>query len=93
MWDSYSRSKGSGQDGGSWETQAAEEVIRAVGMQSAATYIGRRQATVSQWVALQPLLEVLMRETGYEGGVRKRQPWWRHGTTLEVLRITLEEAS
>ena len=33
------------------------------------TYIGRRQATVSQWVALQPIFEVCTGEKGYEGGV------------------------
>ena len=43
---------------GSRETPAAEEVLRAVGMQSGATYIGRRQAKVAQWVAPQPILEV-----------------------------------
>ena len=43
---------------GSWETPAAEEVLQTVGMQSAVTYIGRRQAKVLQWVALRPIVEV-----------------------------------
>ena len=37
---------------GSWETPATKEVLRAVGMQSAVTYIDRRQEKVLQWVAL-----------------------------------------
>ena len=60
---------------GAWETPAAEEVIRAAGTQLAAKYIGRLQETVAQWVALHTLLEVCTCETGYDGGVRKRQPW------------------
>ena len=59
---------------GSWETPATKEVLRAVGMQSAVTYIDRRQAKVAQGVALRPILEVCARETGYEGGDRKRHP-------------------
>ena len=53
------------------------------------TYIGRRQETVAQWVALRPLFEVCTREKGYEGvgkgggigGAKRRQknkfgpPW------------------
>ena len=74
---------------GSWETPAAEEVLRVVGMQSVVTYIGRRQAKVAQGVALRPILEVCARETGYEGGDRKRRPWWRKGETAEALRTTL----
>ena len=35
---------------GSWETPSAEEAIRAVGMQSVATYIGRLQENLSRCV-------------------------------------------
>ena len=41
------------------------------------TYIGRRQATVAQWVALRPLFEVCAREKGYEGGGNRREDLWR----------------
>ena len=59
---------------GEWETPAAEEFIREAGTQLAAKYIGRRKETVAQWVDLRTLLEVCTWDTGYEGGVRKRQP-------------------
>ena len=49
---------------GSWETPALKGVIQATGMQLEATYIGFRQATVAQWVDLQPLLEVCAQKTG-----------------------------
>ena len=78
---------------GLWETSAAKEVLRVARMQSATTYIGRRKATVAQWVSLKLLLEVCAWETGYEGGDRKSQPWWRQGTAAEVLRTNLEGAS
>ena len=41
-----------------WFTTAAEEVREAAGTQSVTTYIGRRQGTVVQWVALRPVFEV-----------------------------------
>ena len=63
-----------------------------VGMQSAAMYIGRRQAKVAQWVALRLLLDVCAHKIGYGGGGRKRQLWWRQGDTVELLRTTLKEA-
>ena len=50
-----------------WETLEMEEVLRVAGMKLAAEYIGLRQAMVAQWVALRPLLEVCVMETGYEG--------------------------
>ena len=39
-----------------WETSAAKEVLRVARMQSATTYIGRRKATVAQWVSFKLLL-------------------------------------
>ena len=43
--------------------------------QSEITYIGRRQATVAQLVALQPILEVCAGEKGYKGVGRRREAW------------------
>ena len=63
-----------------------------VGMKLEATYIGRHQEMVQQWLALQPLMEVCDQETGYKGGGRCRRSRWRQGATAEVLRTTLEEA-
>ena len=34
-----------------------------------------RQATVAEWVALWPIFDVCMKETGYGGGLR--YPLWR----------------
>ena len=48
-----------------WETFGATGVQEAAGTQSVMNYIGRHQATVSQWVALYQLFEVCARETGY----------------------------
>ena len=75
-----------------WETPAAEEFIWVVGMKLVAKYIGRRQATVSQWVDLLPLLELCARETGYDGGGWNKSSWWRQQTTKETLWTILEEA-
>ena len=43
---------------GMWETPGEEVVLEAVGMQSEMVYIGKRQATMAQWLALQPQLKV-----------------------------------
>ena len=50
-----------------WETPGAEVVWEASGTQSAMTYIGRHQATVVQWVALRPIIEVCAGEKSYGG--------------------------
>ena len=55
----------------------AEGVWEAAGMQLEMTYIGRRQATVAQWVVLHPLFEVCARKTGYERGGLRMEAWWR----------------
>ena len=41
-----------------WVTLVVGEVMGEAGMQLAATYIGRRQGTVDQWVALRRIFEV-----------------------------------
>ena len=51
-----------------------EEVVQeAAGTQSTITYIGRRQATVTQWVTLQPIFEVCAVDKGYKGGELSRE--------------------
>ena len=32
---------------------------------------------MAEWVELRQILEVCDRETGYEGGGRRQEPWWR----------------
>ena len=62
---------------GKWETPGEEVIREAVGIHLDRIYIERRQATVSKWVALHPLFELCTRETGYEGGGRRKKLWWR----------------
>ena len=61
---------------GMWETLAIGEFLRADGMQKEATYIGCRQGTVAQWVALHLIFEGFSWKKGFEGGGRWRKPWW-----------------
>ena len=56
-------------------------------MQTATTYIGNSQGTVTQWVDLRPIFEVCEREKGFEGG------GWRKEAPDELLMDTLTEAS
>ena len=62
---------------GTWETSRAEVVRELAGIQSAMTYIWRRQGTTAHWVALRPIFEVCAGEKGYEG-VGLRRDAWRH---------------
>ena len=66
---------------GTWKTPGAEDIREAAGNESAGIYVERQQTTVAQWVALRPLFEVCARETGYEGGGRRRKVWWRQEAT------------
>ena len=74
-----------------WYIPAAEEVREAVLNQLDATYIGRIQGTVAQWVALWKIFEVCARETGYEGAGQKRDTCWHQEAPDTQLRATLEE--
>ena len=58
---------------GTQETPGEEGVQEAAGTQLAGIYIDSRQATLAQWVALHPLSEVCTRDTGYEGGGKRRE--------------------
>ena len=75
-----------------WETPADEEVLRTVGMNTAATYIGCRQGKVVQWVSLRPIFKVYAQEQVFEGGGLRRIPWLRQDSQEEVLRSILFEA-
>ena len=46
---------------------------------------------MAEWVALRPILEVCDRETGYEGGGRLREPWWRQMAVRKQLSATLKK--
>ena len=77
---------------GSWDTPASEEMLWAVGIYMADTYIGRRQSKVENWVSLQPLFGICMQETIYEGVGRNILLWWRHTATSEAIGAILEES-
>ena len=51
------------QEDGTWRQVASEKVLEKSGTQYLGTYIDRRQATVAEWVALCPILELYDRET------------------------------
>ena len=43
-------------------------MLRSAEMKTEATYIDRRQGTVTQWVDLRPIFEVFSRDTESSGG-------------------------
>ena len=51
-------------------------MLQAVGTKHLRGYINKRQATVAEWVDLQPIFEVCVKEMGYEGGGRFQERWW-----------------
>ena len=68
-------------------------MLRSAEMKTEATYIDRRQGTVTQWVDLRPIFEVFSRDTESSGGGRRKKPLWRKEAPDEVLSSTLVEAS
>ena len=75
---------------GTWRQVAEDRVLEKAGTQSLGAYIDRRQATVAEWVILYPMLEVCNRQTGYKGGGRLRDPWWRQTAAIKQLSATLK---
>ena len=69
------------------------KVLEKAGTHSLGTYIDRRQAPVAEWCALRPILKVCDRDTGYEGGGRRREPWWRQTASRKKLSASLKETS
>ena len=76
---------------GKWVTLEEGKVQEEAGMQLEATYTGRRQGEVYQWVALHLIFEVFTREKGYEGRRCRRGPQWQHEALENILRSTLED--
>ena len=54
------------------QIEASEKVLKEAGNQSLGAYIDKWQATVAEWVALKPILDIFDKKTGYEGGGRRR---------------------
>ena len=75
---------------GSWRKVKAEAVLQGEGKHSLRTYVDRQQVTVGEWVAIRPIFDVCVRETGYEGGGRLRVPWWRKKAAENHLRVMVE---
>ena len=61
-------------------------------MHTEALYIGYRKGIADQWVSLRPIPKVYTRKQGFEGGRRRRRPWWIQEVLEEVLWATLSEA-
>ena len=92
MWR-ITRQRAVRQKDGTWRQVEAETVLEKAETQPLETYIDRRQATVAEWVTLCPILEVCDRETGYEGGGRLREPWWRKMVAQKQLSAMLKDIS
>ena len=78
---------------GTWRSVAAKRVLKEAVTQTLGTYIDKRQMTVAEWVALRPIIEICDRETGYKGGGRRCEPWWRKTAAWKELSTRLEEIS
>ena len=76
---------------GTWRSAAANSVLKEAGTQTPGTYIDEQQATVSDWVALRPILEVFNRGAGYEGGGSLRDPWWWQTADQKQLMAASED--
>ena len=70
---------------------AANSVLKEEGNERLRAYIDKSQTTVMDWVLLIPIYKVCDREVGYEGGGRRRDPWWQQTAARKQLRVTLEE--
>ena len=76
---------------GTWISASVESVIKEAGTKTLEVYIHKRKETVVEWVVLMPILEVCNMGTGYEGGGRRCDLWWRQMTPRKNLSATLED--
>ena len=61
------------QKDGTWWCMAAEEVLKKAGIQYLVSFIYRRKASVVEWVAMRPILEVYHKEMVYKGLESRRE--------------------
>ena len=73
-----------------WQKEGADRVLQAEGENPLRGYIKERQATVSEWVDLQIIFGVYVKETGYAGGGRLREQWWYQTSAEWQLKTTLK---
>ena len=66
-------------------------MLKGAGTQTLSKYVDRLQATVAEWVAIRPIFDVCVRDTGYEGWGILWVPWWRQKSAENRLRVTVEE--
>ena len=78
------------QRGGTWRNEAAAKVLKEAGTHSLGAYIDKRQASMAEWVALRPILEICGKGNGYEGGGRRQELWWRQKADRNQLSATLD---
>ena len=74
-----------------WRSAEAASVIKETGTKTLRMYIDKCQEKVVEWVELSPIFEVSDRETGYEGGGRRQELWWRQTKAQNQLSATLEQ--
>ena len=63
--------------GKTWTKEGPYRVLRVAGTKLLQEYIENRQVTLAEWVDLRPIFEVCAKETGYKGGEKLRDLWWR----------------
>ena len=68
-------------------------MLQAAGTKPLQEYIDKRQAAVEEWVSLRPIFEVCAKETGYEGGGKLHELWWRQEAEDQQLGATLKNIS
>ena len=73
-----------------WQNKGEYRVIQATGTKLLQEYIEGRQAEIAEWVAMQPVFEVCVKETDFEGGGEAREQWWWYTAVEWQLKITLE---
>ena len=66
-------------------------MIKEAETQTLEAYIDKHKVTVAEWVVLRPILGICNRKTGYEGGGRRHETWWRQTADMKQLSERLED--
>ena len=83
--------KGKRLNDGLWRKVSANKVLQEVGKQPLQICLDRRHAIVTEWVALQPIFDVCVRDMGYEGGGKLQVAWLRHESAEKQPKVTAED--
>ena len=76
-----------------WRSASVEKVLTEAETQTLGEYIDKRKATVAEWVALRPILEICDRKMVYGGNGRQQKLWWRQTAAQKQLGVKLEDIS